>query len=393
MKLGISGLFLKPAQVGGAEFTLRGLLVGLAQLPEVQPVVFLPPDLTPWLTEATGELRDRVQVVPVPIVQNRFVTEAMRIQRYAKDLNLDGLIYPNYFTPWRWSASIPVVTLIHDLNYAHFPQLFSATKRTWLNMAHRLTLMHADRTVTVSDFVRRDLARVYGMQPRSAPVTIANPVIWSRFTPTVAPQSPLTQPFILSVANHYQHKNLRTLLQAFQQLPPDLSAVHLVLVGQLPARLVGMRRDRCDDIPALVATLNLQGRVHVTGYISDAELGWYYQQASLFVYPSLFEGFGLSPVEAIGMGLPTLTTRCTAIPEATLHLAHYVDDPLSAAEFAERMALMLRDRPSFLPTPEAITQIRTTYDPVTIAQQYVALFKEISRKVYTRHRKGKASGQ
>ncbi len=164
-------------------------------------------------------------------------------------------------------------------------------------------------------------------------------------------------------------------MKAFQRLPKALNDFQLVLVGQLPESLLGMRRDRCDDIPALVEELGLQDRVRVTGHISDAELAWYYHHAEMFAFPSLFEGFGMPPVEAIGMGLPTLTTRCTAIPEATLNLAHYVDDPLNADEWSNLIAEILRNRNDFLPTQDAISEIREVYDPVAIARKYVNLFR------------------
>jgi glycosyltransferase involved in cell wall biosynthesis len=77
----------------------------------------------------------------------------------------------------------------------------------------------------------------------------------------------------------------------------------------------------------------------------------------------------------MGMGLPTLATRCTAIQGAILNLAHYVDDPLNTDVWSDRIAEILRDRNDFLPTQDAISQIREVYDPVTIARKYVNLFR------------------
>lgn len=377
MRLGISGLFLKPAQVGGVEFVLRALLHGLVQLDDVEVYLFLPNAASAW-PDTLPETRDRtsanLQVIPLSMRGNRFLSESLQLPEYSDRYQLDGILYPNYFTPWRTRKSPATVTIIHDLNYRHFPDLFSRRKRLWLNLAHRLTLSQANVTVTGAEFVRADIAQAYQLRSNHPLVAIADPILWQRFDTPSPPQHTIKQPFILSVANHYQHKNLRTLIQAFHQLPSDLADVNLVLVGQLPDSLVGMRRDRCDDIPGLVSELGLQHRVQVTGYISDSELAWYYRHAAAFVYPSLFEGFGLPPVEALGLGLPTLTTRCTAIPETTLGLAHYVDDPLSAAEFADCLTQMLRDRDNFVPSEAAIAQVRATYDPIAVARRYVSLF-------------------
>lgn len=362
---------------------LRGLVLGLVQIPDLQVVLFLPADSLDWLTTLTAgdgaleaSCQKQLQVIPINLRRNRFVTEWLELPPWYDRLNLDGIIYPNYFTPWCWAfwrRRPRVVTVIHDLNYFFFPRLFSRVKGLWLYLTHRLTLLQADVTVTISEAVKRDVERVYCWQPRSPVVVIPNAILWERFERPRSPAQPLSQPFVLAVANHYRHKNLRTLLQAFCQLPPDLAHFHLVLVGQLPASLVGVRRDQCDDLPALAAQLGLGDRVRVTGYISDAELAWYYRQAQLMVFPSLFEGFGMPAVEALGLGLPVLTTRCTSLPEVTLNLAEYLTDPESATEMATRITEMLRQRPRFLPTPEVVAQIRAAYAPRTVAQRFVNL--------------------
>jgi glycosyltransferase involved in cell wall biosynthesis len=380
MTIGLSALFLKPTQVGGAEFMLRGLLLGLLQIPDVTVYLFLPDTAVAWAESIQADIGPErgaaLRVIPVVLRGNRFVSEALDLPRQVRRLGLDGLIYPNYFTPLRGLRDYPVLTVIHDLNYAHFPQFFSWKKRLWLNVAHRLTLANADVTVTVSEFVRRDVQRVYGASADRI-VAVPNAILWSRFEaiasqPESAPSAiPPHAPFILSVANHYPHKNLRPLLQAMAQLPPDLDTVHLVLVGQLPDALVGLRRDRCDDIAALARELGLQDRIHVTGYIGDPELAWYYRHAAVFAFPSLFEGFGMPPVEALGLGLPVLTTRCTAIPEATLGLAQYVEQPTDAATWATRLTQILRTPQEFRPTATEIAQIRATYSPDAIARQFL----------------------
>ncbi|MBD2104413.1 glycosyltransferase family 1 protein [Leptolyngbya sp. FACHB-261] len=382
MKVGISGLFLKPAQVGGAEFLLRGLLIGMAQISEVETFLFLPAHITDWVAEleqgdpAYRSLKEHITIISIPIQGNRFVSEAIQIPRYSYELALNGLIYPNYFTPWQWRQPVPTVTLILDLNHRHYPQYFSLRRRLWLNVIHRATLLNADFTATISDFVRQDIEQTYAIKTKHPVVTLPVPILWQRLETVTTPSVQPEQPFVLCVANHYQHKNLRILLQAFQKLPDDLSEVQLVLVGQFPQSLMGVRREQCDDIPALVSQLGLQQRVLVTGHISDGELAWYYHHAAIFAFPSLFEGFGMPAVEALGMGLPTLTTRCTSLPEVTLNLAQYVDDPLDPQEMAEHLTEMLRHRSQFVPSAEAVAQVRAAYEPTTIARRYLKLLSQ-----------------
>ena len=378
-RIGINGLFLKPEQVGGAEFVLRGLLIGLAQHSHIDLYVFINAQLLSWVDDL--HLGASVHIVPIKIWGNRFVSEALQLPIIANKYELDGLINTNYFTPWRSLLRTSSTTIIYDLNYLYFPELFSWYKKLWLRMTHQMTLANAKNTVTISEFVQQDIQKNY--KSNNLAKVIYTPILWDRLEisdvskPDLQhyPIAELTnRTFILSVANHYQHKNLATLVKAFAKLPKHLSNIKLVFVGQLPESLVGMRRDRCDDVRQLVQDLGLEDRVYVTGYISDRELAWYYHYAALFAFPSLFEGFGMPPVEALGMGLPVLTTRCTAIPEVTMNLAEYVENPLDVNEWRDHLTEMLSDRDRYLPAEVTIQKIRQAYEPKAIAQKYIDLF-------------------
>lgn len=381
MRIGVNSLFLKPSQVGGAEFVLGGLLIGLSQNPNIELYVFINYELVQWLKDLN--LSTSLHIVPVKIFGNRFVGEAWQLPIIVNRYQLDGLINTNYFTPWRFLLNFPCATIIHDLNYLHFPHLFSWAKKSWLRLTHQMTLTNANVTVAISEFVRQDIQNNYGSNSLAA--VIHNPILWDRFINLDLSNlnteihkisiSIGSSAFILSVANHYQHKNLATLVKAFHKLSHNLSEVKLVLVGQLPDSLLGMRRDRCDDIPQLVRKLEIEDRVYITGYISDHELAWYYHHAALFAFPSIFEGFGMPPVEALGMGLPVLTTCCTAIPEVTMNMAEYVNDPMNVIEWCDRLTHMLNHRDQYLPNEETIRQIRQAYAPEVIAQKYIDLFK------------------
>jgi len=376
MRIGVNSLFLKPSQVGGAEFVLKGLLTGLSQTPNIDLYVFINYELVQWLKDL--DLGASLHIVPVKIWGNRFVSEALHLPMIVNRYNLDGLINTNYFTPWRFLLNCPCITIVYDLNYLHFPDLFSWYKKLWLRLIHQVTLANATVTVTISEFVKQDIKTSY--RSTNLPEVIYTPILWDRLQKSdvngLDPAHKLltNKLFILSVANHYQHKNLVTLVKAFAKLADEFNHVKLVLVGQLPESLVGIRRDRCDDIRQLVKNLGLENRVYITGYISDRELAWYYHHAALFAFPSVFEGFGMPPVEALGMGLPVLTTRCTAIPEVTMNLAEYVENPMDVDEWGDRLANILRNRDDYLPTKDTIQKIRQAYEPVAIAQKYINLF-------------------
>jgi glycosyltransferase involved in cell wall biosynthesis len=364
MKIGVSELFNRPGRVGGAETMLHNLLEGLATTmsPEDEIVVFSNE------TSGTMETAPRMSYAVMPKWgrRNRFLQEAIVMPAYTGQC--DVVLFPNYFTP-------PVtrggrkVTVIHDLQYAHFPHNFSRSKRMWLRASHEMTLRQADAVITISEFCKRDIVDRYGERFIDKVHVIPNPISWDRLkqrpdaSDARSGPNDFEGPYILSVAAQYPHKNLETLVRAFSKLRPDRPDVRLVLVGQLADRVIGMsRRSGVRDV---IAELGLDDSVLVTGYVSDAELGEWYRHASLFVFPSLFEGFGMPPIEALGLGIPVLTTSCGSLSEIPSGMATVVADPMDPAEMAEAMREMLQNRHLY-----DQRQVQDRYSPQTVAKAY-----------------------
>jgi glycosyltransferase involved in cell wall biosynthesis len=285
------------------------------------------------------------------------------------DCDADATLFPNYFIP-------PVVprrlgrrvVVLHDLQYRHFPAYFSARKRLWLRAAHRLALVHSDLMVVISDFVRRDVIKWFGASAGRKLAVIPNAISWERFG-APGPIRPIERPYILAVAAHYPHKNLETLIRAFARLVVRDRDLQLVLCGQDFRNLHGVFGEGV-DLNALVGELGIGHRVTTTGYIDDDELGLWYRHARGFAFPSVFEGFGMPAVEALGFGLPTITTRRTALPESTRGLAHYVDDPYNVEEWTSKLLALARAPEILKPKPGDVDDLRRYYDPVRIADLY-----------------------
>jgi glycosyltransferase involved in cell wall biosynthesis len=287
----------------------------------------------------------------------------------------EAVLFTNYFTaPFPRTKRRPrFVTVIHDLQYLHLPANFSRRKRAWLRAAHESTLRLADRTVTISDHVRGDVLHRYGHRWAGRTVAIHNPISWTRFdTDDGMPEGLGGGPVVLAVAAQYPHKNLGTLVAAFTEMRRrgrHLDA-KLVLAGQLGAGLSGVAWT--DSLDGPIERGGLRDVVLETGYVDDRRLGALYRRASVFAFPSLFEGFAMPPIEAMGFGLPVLTSRRASIPEVTLGLATYVEDPLNPVEVADRLIEMLDDPAKWRPTPATVDRIRQAYDPVRIAERYRA---------------------
>lgn len=365
MNVVVAGHFVQKGRVGGAEHMLYNLLKGMAACGS--GVSLLCSDLT----DLESSFIDEMKGSPVSIVAqgrraNRFIAEQLACFQFSS--RADAILFPNYFTPPIIPARLGrVVTVIHDLQYLRFAELTPAARLRWLQLTHRLTFARADTVVVISEFVRDEVRKFYGDRAAEKVVVIPNPISWMRFREdNSAPHR--RSPYILSVAAHYPHKNLRVLIEALSVIRRSID-VRLVLVGQLPAGLLGVK-DRTQDPNDLVRELGLTAHVDITGYIDDLTLGEYYRNARLFAFPSLYEGFGMPAVEAMGLGVPTVTTRCGSLPEVTLGAAIYVDRPTDAQDWASAMLAVL-EKPAYRLDQSTTARIRNTYDPARVAELYL----------------------
>ena len=208
----------------------------------------------------------------------------------------------------------PSVVTVYDLSFVHYPHLLPAARRLYLRLLARHSCRRAQRVIAISQSTARDLSATFGISPGK--IDVALPGVGSQFAPL--PESrvedfrrrkALPERFLLFVGTLEPRKNLPMLLRAYAQLPDrDRAAVHLVLAGG--------RGWMFDEIFRTVEAHGLGGTVHLPGYVPAEELPLWLNAAEAFVYPSIFEGFGLPVVEALACGTPVLVSDVSSLPEA-----------------------------------------------------------------------------
>ena len=362
MATAVSACFVRAGRVGGAEHALYNLLDGLRTITTVAD---------PWSVVTAEPLNAGFELAPlilrpthVPALRNRVAIESLVLPPMR---DVDRWLLPNYYTPLGLRGR--VVTVIHDAQYAHYPDNFSAAKRRWLAAAHRHTMRRADVVVAISQFVADDLIARHGDHYASKVRIIPNAVSFDRLQPGAMPAAvPADRELIVCVSAAYRHKNLDTLLRAFAEVRKQRPDSHLVVVGQPPEQLIGARRR--ESLTTLVEHLGLATHVTLLGYVTDAELGALYRRASVVAVPSLFEGFGLPAVEALGLGVPVVSTRVGSLVEVSLGLADFVSDPTAPVEFAAHLVAVLASPSTFTPTAADQTRVREHYAPRRIAAIY-----------------------
>lgn len=232
--------------------------------------------------------------------------------------------------------NIPTLITIHDLTTYRFPQHHSLFNRLYLRwalpvMARRSQAIIADSYATQQDIVAfLDVpdAKVTAIHlgVDASFFSLREPAIIDADLATLG----IRTPFLLAVGTLEPRKNLLTLLRAYSTLPPSVP----------PLLLVGKHGWGKTSLIDAIAQLGIKDRVHITGYVPDAVLPSLYNAAEIFVYPSLYEGFGLPVLEAMACGAPVITSNVSSLPEVAGNAAVQVD-PSRADDLAEAIRTLL----------------------------------------------------
>lgn len=233
-------------------------------------------------------------------------------------------------------APCPVVATIHDLSFEHLPETFKRRSRTQLRLTVRRTARMASAVIAPSEFSRRDLIETYQLPPervKRTPLAAAPhfaPVTDEAERRRVRELYQISGEYILAVGAIQPRKNLVRLVEAYADLRrrrPQAKLPQLVLVGKrgwLYGETLSAARRHTRD-----------GDIHFAGYVREGDLPALYTDATAFVYPSYFEGFGLPLLEAMACGAPVITGNRTSLPEVVGQAGLLFDpfdiDALSAA--------------------------------------------------------------
>ena len=241
----------------------------------------------------------------------------------------------NYEVPF-WSLR-PTVVTIHDLSlllHSEVHEEYLVRRARW-----RLPLMAklASKIITPSKSVKNEVCERFGIDSEKVTVTpeAPRPVFKKREAAELLRRFGIDRQFILFVGTIEPRKNLRRLVEAFDQLLRTTSLSPKLVIAGGQGWLM-------DDFMSLIKLKRLEDRVCLTGYLQDDDLCGLYSTCAAFVYPSLYEGFGLPPLEAMACGAPVITSRIPSLMETVGGAARLVD-PNNVEDLARAMTQMLSD--------------------------------------------------
>lgn len=316
MKIGVDLSFIRPDHTnGGTESCIKNLICGWINNGIIKDFIFfIHEDIYKEYVKLYPECNYiRYQCRGNHKVRTTYF-QTVLLPRLIKKYNVEVLYYPTYTSGYYFRASIPVVVNPHDIQFKFFPEYFSWFKRFYLNLGYSHSLKNADLIIAISNYVKGTLERYYPKQCGNKIVTVYDPVDFD----SNQNESPyhVDGPYILSVSSIQKHKNMITLVKSFARI-----------TNKIPHKLiiVGCKGNGMIEIKQYLKENGLSDQIIFTDYIKSEEIAWLYSHADLYVTTSLYEGFGMTPIEAMGRGIPTISSKATSLPEVTLNKAFYYE--------------------------------------------------------------------
>jgi glycosyltransferase involved in cell wall biosynthesis len=257
----------------------------------------------------------------------RLVWTQTALRRHVRRARAGALL--NLMPEGLLASPVPQVTVIHDVLPLHYPAEYPRQQYYFRHYVPAV-LAASERIIVSSESTRRDIERFYPRVARERLRVVAPGCDARRFTP--GPRAPRARDYALYVGNVMPHKNLGRLVDAFATVP---GAPSLVLRGW-------GRPPHVDELRARIARAGVADRVDWRPYAAGDELPDLYRGARMLLLPSLYEGFGMTALEAMACGTPVITSTTSSMPEVAGDAALLVD-PLDTAALATAMTRLFTD--------------------------------------------------
>lgn len=236
---------------------------------------------------------------------------------------------PN-FIPNHSIKANKIIATVHDFSWEIYPEFQPHERVNYFQKYFYSSIQKCDHIITGSEFTKQEIIERTGFEPKKISV-IYHGVDHHLFYPRSSTKP--AQKYILAVGSIEPRKNLKNLIQAYKALDVSMrNQYHLILVGAQ-----GWNNDE------ILNEINHLSRwVHYSGFVSDEELAILYSNASLFIYPSVYEGFGIPPLEAMACGTPVICSNVSSLPEVGGDAVVYCD-PYNIQDIKRKIELVLDD--------------------------------------------------
>jgi glycosyltransferase involved in cell wall biosynthesis len=362
MRIGINALYLIPGGVGGTEIYLRGLLAGLAEIDSTnQYFVFTNRETGAALAPKAPNFTSVPQRIRAAFRPGRILWEQTVLPLTAARLRLDAMLNPGFTAPLL--CGCPQITVFHDLQHKRHPEYFRWFDLPFWNFFLYWSALVSRKLVAVSEATAIDLRLFYRIP--EAKLRVVQHGVDPEFFELARRRRP--EPFLLAVSTLHPHKNLDGLLRAFaafRRRRPDFRLI-----------VCGMHGFFTGPLHELRESLGLADAVEFPGWIPRRDVYELFARAWAFLYPSLFEGFGMPVLEGLAAGVPT---GCSAIEPlvSIAGSAAVLFDPHDVDAMAGAMLRLVEDEPLRAHLAEAGPRRAAEFSWQSAAAETLAVLQE-----------------
>ena len=282
------------------------------------------------------------------------VVYAVKLNEIIKNKHIDAVLYTNKFVP-PVRLKVPTIVIPHDIQPLTVCKSDNSVYSKCAAIMTQNTLSVCDHVIAISDFDRNDMiskAPKYSSKYH----TIYNPIYFKKYC-----YEKRDKKFITAINIQWEHKNVDTIINAYAQVA-ETTDLKLVLVGKPPKNV--------EELKAIVKDNNLEDRVFFTGFVSNEQMATIIQKTRIYINASYFEGFGMTSIEMMGSGIPTIVANNTAQKEVTMGLCRYYEPTNDKFKLAEQIFEEIKKPKVEGELIEIAETIKHRYSYETIANKY-----------------------
>ena len=373
IKVAIDLSWIRHGIVGGTEAYAMNLLDGFVSLadPEIEYLVIISKE-NENLFQKYKEIKGFSVFTGNFPSSNRILRvlwQNTRLNSILMNHKVAVCIEPVYLKPFFVSKKTKYITTVHDLQAAHYPEFFSRLFVLWMKIGWKNAIKTSQRIMVTSEYVKKDILARYNVEERQLvlnydPVTVYKENIAS--SDNLSKYGVKENEYYYMVSSLLPHKNIDTVIKALGILKETNSRAFFPLVisgvgGKSKSKLFEIARE-----------CGVEENVIITPFIDEEERNLLYKCCRTYLAPSLFEGFGLPPIEAMIMGAPLLSTYETCSFEVSEGIAEYVRNAKDPSEWADKL-----DKGVKQPDEISVLRLKEKYSKESVARIFNTTIKEI----------------
>lgn len=372
MKIAVDLTWVKPNHNGGIESYIRNLLDGFCAIDnKIEYFLFCAKDNAKTFSTYAKDKKFHIVVCNISAfrVSKRIIWHNLNFNKILLKHGIYNCFMPVYCKPLLKNKKIKYVTTVHDLQQLHYPEYFSRKRVLWMKFAWKRTIHTSDCIVTISNYVKEDICKNFNTSHTQV-YAILNPIVIDDgvedFLKLSKKYGISKNGYMFILSSMLKHKNIMTILKVMEKIKKQKLDIPCKLV------LAGIKEEDENRIVDFIKEHSLANDCILAGFISNEERNTLYQNCYAFLFPSIYEGFGMPVVEALMFGSKVITTKCTSIPEVSKGRAVYVDNPFNVDEWIDKLHLIKKMDNVKYDFPE--------YDKVAVAQKYIGVFNKFFKR-------------